>query len=216
MMSGSGFLPAGTWFINDAKSGPERFPRRGLDRHEAIWLPINFMAIGALRSLRKRGLRSADVAPLLRCYPRRGRVNPFLYSPGATAYTMGTLAMQLLLERISGTVGLSAGIVLSAHLLIRRSAEPNSSRSLLPWIERRMGAIVQGRSPDGSQCVPLHKPAVPSRVRVFPPTAAKGAARVGQGGDYTLHSRYQSPVLMIRQSGSTQLSSCAHAPKSKT
>ena len=116
-------ISSGTWFIDDAEA------RTGaiLDEDNpptAILAANNFMAIGALRALRERGRRvPEDVA--LACFddiPDAAEVDPFLTALAQPAYTMGTLAMQLLLERISGTFrGSPREIVLSSHLLVRRS-----------------------------------------------------------------------------------------------
>jgi DNA-binding LacI/PurR family transcriptional regulator len=50
------------------------------------------------------------------------QIDPFLTAMDQPAYTMGTLAMQLLLERITGKyTGTQREIVLSPRLRVRRS-----------------------------------------------------------------------------------------------
>ena len=116
-------ISSGTWFIEDAEA------RTGvildLDTPPtAILAANNFMAIGVLRSLRERGRRVPEDVALV-CFddiPDAAEVDPFLTVMAQPAYTMGTLAMQLLLERIGGTFrGSPREIVLSSQLLIRRS-----------------------------------------------------------------------------------------------
>jgi len=116
-------ISSGTWFVDDAET------RTGAildnDPPTAILAANNFMAIGALRALRERGLRVPEEVALV-CFddiPEAAEVDPFLTALAQPAYTMGTLAMQLLLERINGTVRDSPReIVLSSHLLVRRSS----------------------------------------------------------------------------------------------
>jgi LacI family transcriptional regulator len=116
-------ISSGTWFVDDARI------RTGAildhDPPTAILAANNFMAIGALRALRERGLRAPEEVALV-CFddiPEAAEVDPFLTALAQPAYTMGTLAMQLLLERINGTFRDSPReIVLSSHLLVRRSS----------------------------------------------------------------------------------------------
>ena len=116
-------ISSGTWFVDDAET------RTGAildnDPPTAILAANNFMAIGALRALRERGLRVPEDVALV-CFddiPEAAEVDPFLTALAQPAYTMGTLAMQLLLERINGTFRDSPReIVLSSHLLVRRSS----------------------------------------------------------------------------------------------
>jgi LacI family transcriptional regulator len=117
-------VSSGSWFIDDAHH------RAGalLDSEEwpdALVATNNFMAIGAFRALRERGLRvPVDVA--VACFDDivdAAEIDPFLTAISQPAYTMGTLAMQMLLERIAGTfLGEPREIVLESQLLARRSA----------------------------------------------------------------------------------------------
>jgi LacI family transcriptional regulator len=154
-------ISSGTWFIDDAEA------RTGAILDEdtpptAILAGNNFMAIGALRSMRRRGRRvPQDVA--LACFddiPDAAEVDPFLTALAQPAYTMGTLAMQLLLERISGTFRDSPReIALSSHLLIRRSCGAQLGDSAA-GVNVDFGAHGDGRSPDGLAVLPAGKSAV--------------------------------------------------------
>ncbi len=116
-------VSSGTWFIDDAERRVERL--LGDASCSAIVAANNFMAIGALRALRSSGRRvPQDVA--LACFDDvevAAEIDPFLTVMAQPAYTMGTLAMQLLLERIGGAYhGPTREIVLTPRLLVRRSS----------------------------------------------------------------------------------------------
>jgi LacI family transcriptional regulator len=116
-------VSSGTWFIDDAEARTGAILDADIPP-TAILAGNNFMAIGALRSLRGRDRRvPQDVA--LACFddiPDAAEVDPFLTALAQPAYTMGTLAMQLLMERIGGTFrGSPREIILSSDLLVRRS-----------------------------------------------------------------------------------------------
>src|SRR4051812_48237767 len=143
-------ISSGTWFVDDAEA------RTGailddVNPPTAILAANNFMAIGALRALRERGSRAPDDVALA-CFddiPDAAEVDPFLTALAQPAYTMGTLAMQLLLERIGGRFrGGPREIVLSSQLLVRRScgAEIAASR---PALLIRDPASRGTRSPEG-------------------------------------------------------------------
>jgi LacI family transcriptional regulator len=116
-------ISAGTWFIDDAHSRVgEILDER--ERPDAIVATNNFMAIGAFRALHERGLRVPnDIA--VACFDDivdAAEIDPFLTAMAQPAYTMGTLAMRLLQERIAGTYqGKPREIVLESQLLARRS-----------------------------------------------------------------------------------------------
>lgn len=116
-------VAAGTWFIDDAEARLLGLLKGGAT-FTAIFAANNFMAIGTLRALRRNGLRvPEDVA--LACFDDievAAEIDPFLTVMAQPAYTMGTLAMQLLLERIGDKpVGPPRDVVLSPQLLVRRS-----------------------------------------------------------------------------------------------
>lgn len=118
-----GLVSSGTWFVDDAASRTGNL----LDRTEAptaILATNNFMAIGALRALRERGMRVPDDLALVSFddVPDAAEIDPFLTALAQPAYTMGTIAMQLLLERIGGTFrGEPREVILAPKLLVRRS-----------------------------------------------------------------------------------------------
>jgi LacI family transcriptional regulator len=116
-------ISTGTWFIDDAHRRVGALLDEG-ERPDAIMATNNFMAIGAFRALRERGLRVPDDVAVA-CFDDIGdaaEIDPFLTAMAQPAYTMGTLAMQLLLERIAGTnLGEPREIVLESQLLARRS-----------------------------------------------------------------------------------------------
>lgn len=124
----------GTWFIDDAA---ERTERLLVDApgFTAIFAANNFMAIGALRALRRHGQRVPDDIALV-CFDDveiAAEIDPFLTVMAQPAYTMGTLAAQLLLERMSGRfTGSARELVLTPSLLVRRScgAEAMGDRAL--------------------------------------------------------------------------------------
>jgi LacI family transcriptional regulator len=116
-------ISAGTWFIDDAETRVSTL----LDRRRslsAIVAANNFMAIGALRALRRRGIQVPETVAIV-CYDDievAAEIDPFLTVMAQPAYTMGTLAMQLLLERIGGKYnGPPRQVVLAPRLLVRRS-----------------------------------------------------------------------------------------------
>jgi LacI family transcriptional regulator len=116
-------ITAGTWFIEDAEARVNALLER---KHPftAIVAANNFMAIGALRALRLHDLRVPDDVALV-CVDDvavAAEIDPFLTVMAQPAYTMGTLAMRLLLERINGTFkGEPREVVLAPRLLVRRS-----------------------------------------------------------------------------------------------
>jgi LacI family transcriptional regulator len=116
-------LSAGTWFIDDAEARAGAI-LEAAEPPTAIVAANNFMAIGALRALRKRELRVPDDVALASFddIEDAAEIDPFLTALSQPAYTIGTIAMQLLLERIAGTfTGAPREIVLSPRLLVRRS-----------------------------------------------------------------------------------------------
>ena len=113
----------GTWFADDAAL------RTGalLDAPAtptAILAANTFMAIGALRALRQRGLHVPDDVALA-CFDDiedAAEIEPFLTALAQPAYTMGEVAMRFLLDRISGEYdGAAREVVLPPSLLVRRS-----------------------------------------------------------------------------------------------
>ncbi len=121
-------ISAGTWFIEDAE-------RRAKDLvavkapFTAILAANNFMAIGVLRALRRAGIRVPEDVALV-CFDdleQAAEIDPFLTVMAQPAYTMGTLAMQLLVERIDRRhQGPPRALTLAPRLLVRRSCGTRS------------------------------------------------------------------------------------------
>ena len=116
-------LSSGTWFIEDAELRVNRM----LDSKvpvTAIFGANNFMAIGALRALRNRGLCVPDDVAVVSFddVEVAADIFPFLTVMSQPAYSMGKLAMSLLLERIEGKyTGEPRELVLTPRLTIRKS-----------------------------------------------------------------------------------------------
>jgi len=116
-------LSSGTWFIEDAEARVNRM----LDSKvpvTAIFGANNFMAIGALRALRSRGLRVPEDLALVSFddVEVAADINPFLTVMAQPAYSMGKLAMSFLLERIERKyLGEPRELVLTPRLTVRTS-----------------------------------------------------------------------------------------------
>jgi len=117
------WISHGTWFIEDAEARVERLLSEA-PGFTAIFAANNFMAIGALRALRRHGKEVPNDVALV-CFDdiaAASEIDPFLTVMSQPAYTMGTLSAQLLLERISGArTGPPRQISLGSEFLIRRS-----------------------------------------------------------------------------------------------
>jgi LacI family transcriptional regulator len=116
-------ISAGTWFIEDAETRVTDLLSREVPI-TAIFGANNFMAIGALRALRRHGLRVPEDVALVSFddVEIAAEIDPFLTVMAQPAYSMGTLAMGLLLERISGQYdGMTRELVLTPRLTVRRS-----------------------------------------------------------------------------------------------
>ncbi|MEA2528516.1 MAG: LacI family transcriptional regulator [Thermomicrobiales bacterium] len=117
------WISHGTWFIDDAEARTDRVLTEA-PGFTAIFAANNFMAIGALRALRRHGRRVPEDMALV-CFDDvevAAEIDPFLTVMAQPAYTMGTLAAQLLLERINGRfTGPAREVVLTPRLLVRRS-----------------------------------------------------------------------------------------------
>jgi LacI family transcriptional regulator len=134
-------ISSGAWFIDDAERRTSALLAAGRPI-TAILAANNFMAIGALRALRQRGLRVPEEIALA-CFDdieQAAEIEPFLTVMAQPAYTMGTLAMQMLLERMGGHErGGRREIVLASHLVIRRSSGARDARPV------QSGAVGNGR-----------------------------------------------------------------------
>jgi LacI family transcriptional regulator len=117
------WMSRGTWFIEDAEERTRRLWSEA-PGFTAIFAANNFMAIGALRALRRLGVGVPNDLALV-CFDdveAAADIDPFLTVMSQPAYTMGTLSTQLLLERVNGKfAGPFREIVLTPSLLLRRS-----------------------------------------------------------------------------------------------
>lgn len=94
----------------------------------AIFATNNFLAVGALRAIRDRGLKVPKDISIV-CFddvPLASLIYPFLTIVAQSPYIMGKLATQILLERISGEEKTTQHqhIVLMPNLIIRESCAP--------------------------------------------------------------------------------------------
>lgn len=119
----SRYLSSGTWFIEDAEARTERLLSQKLPI-SAIFGANNFMAVGALRALRRQGIRVPEDVALVSFddVEIAAEIDPFLTVMAQPAYSMGTLAMNLLLERVERKFqGPPREVVLPPQLIVRRS-----------------------------------------------------------------------------------------------
>lgn len=91
---------------------------------QAIIAANNYVGVGALIALRRHGLRVPnDVA--LACFDDieiAAQIDPFLTVVAQPAYEMGTIAMDLLLDRMQGFAGPTRERVLPTEMIVRRSS----------------------------------------------------------------------------------------------
>lgn len=139
----------GDWFIEDAERRVELMLGSGVP-FTAVFGANNFMAIGALRALRRRGLRVPEDVALVSFddIEIAAEIDPFLTVMAQPAYAMGRLAMNMLLERIGGKYdGAARDLVLTPKLVVRRScgsAMPAAADRAEPSVPRPAAS----RSPD--------------------------------------------------------------------
>ncbi|MEA3344851.1 MAG: substrate-binding domain-containing protein [Chloroflexota bacterium] len=93
-------------------------------RPTALFAGNNFIAIGALTALRERGIEVPDEMALVTFdeIPQLSAVYPFLTVAAQPAYDMGTIATELLLERLDGEREGNREVVLETELILRRSS----------------------------------------------------------------------------------------------
>ncbi len=96
-------------------------------RPTALFAVNNFIAIGALRALRRMGLAVPKECSLVGFddLPSALVPDPFLTVASQPAYDMGVLAGQRLIGRLEGTItGPQSDMVLPTKLIVRRSSGP--------------------------------------------------------------------------------------------
>jgi LacI family transcriptional regulator len=145
-------VSSGAWFIDDAERRTSALLDSGR-RFTAILAANNFMAIGALRALRRRGCRVPDEVALA-CFDdveQAADIDPFLTVMAQPAYRMGTIAMDLLLERMDGQRHEPRReVVLSSQLVIRRSSGPPRDADPGPIGARKEAAGTEAAKVNGS------------------------------------------------------------------
>lgn len=104
-------------------------------RPSAIFAVNNLTAVGAIRAIRDRGLRVPDDVAVV-CFDDielAALLDPFLTVMAQPAETFGTLAAQLLIDRIAGrATGRRRRVVLPADLIVRASCGANHHAAVLP------------------------------------------------------------------------------------
>lgn len=109
-------------------------------RPSAVFAATNFIAIGVMEAAMKAGLRVPEDIALV-CFddiPLASHFYPFLTIVAQPAYEIGTKAMELLLEQLSGNVRCrEREVVLETELIVRESCGqylrtlPTSGRTML-------------------------------------------------------------------------------------
>jgi DNA-binding LacI/PurR family transcriptional regulator len=116
----------GPWFIEDAERRVDALIASG-QRFTAIVAANLYMAIGARRALRKARIRIPEDVSLVSFndHDVAAELSPFLTALSQPIYSMGRIAMGLLLDRISGAYsGESRDVILSPSLVVRYSFGP--------------------------------------------------------------------------------------------
>lgn len=94
-------------------------------RPTAIFAGNNFIAVGVLRAFRETGLSVPDELALVAFddLPPTYVIDPFLTVAAQSAYEMGQIATQLLLQRMTGrSTGASQEVLLPTQLIVRESS----------------------------------------------------------------------------------------------
>ncbi len=114
-------------------------------RPTAIFAANNFIAFGAMRSLRDAGLRVPEEISIVAFddLPAAWLSDPFLTVVDQPAYEIGRRGAELLLSRVDGTVsGPGREVVLPSALIVRRSSGPPRTRSAgTPDIAPQLAAV---------------------------------------------------------------------------
>jgi LacI family transcriptional regulator len=100
-------------------------------RPTAIFAANNFIAFGAMRSLRDAGFRVPEDVSIVAFddLPVAWLSDPFMTVVDQPAYEIGRRAAELLLSRLDGTIsGPGREVVLPSELIVRRSSGPPCTR----------------------------------------------------------------------------------------
>lgn len=96
-------------------------------RPTAVFAANNFLAVGLIEALRRRGLSVPDDLSVV-CFDDLGlasALDPFLTVAAQPAYQFGYMGMQLLIERIEkGPDAERRKIIFPSELIVRKSAKP--------------------------------------------------------------------------------------------
>jgi LacI family transcriptional regulator len=114
----------GPWQVDNAEQRVDELIEGGVD-FSAIIGANSAMSVGAMRSLRKHGLQVPSDKALAGFddVELASDLDPFLTVLTQPAYTMGTFAMNMLLERMGDRhVGPPRDVVLAPWLIVRRSS----------------------------------------------------------------------------------------------
>jgi LacI family transcriptional regulator len=93
----------------------------------AIFACNNFLALGAIRALREKGVRIPEDVALVSFddIEIASVIHPFLTAVTQPAYTIGTIATEILIDRIEGRIGKDSDsgktVVLQTELIVRES-----------------------------------------------------------------------------------------------
>jgi LacI family transcriptional regulator len=104
-------------------------------RPTAIFAANNFIAFGAMRSLRDAGFRVPEDMSIVAFddLPVAWLSDPFMTVVDQPAYEIGRRAAELLLSRLDGTIsGPGREVVLPSELIVRRSSGPPRPRPAAP------------------------------------------------------------------------------------
>lgn len=113
----------GPWFVEDADRRVEEMLSNGVKFSAVIGANI-FMTVGSIRALRRRGLIVPDDIALVSFndLDLAAEIDPFLTALSQPIYTMGRIAMGLLIDRIQQKDSQSVrDVKLEPSLIVRRS-----------------------------------------------------------------------------------------------
>jgi LacI family transcriptional regulator len=134
-------------------------------RPTAIFAANNFIAFGAMRSLREAGLRVPEDVSIVAFddLPVAWLSDPFMTVVDQPAYEIGRRGAELLLARLDGTIsGPGRDVVLPSELRIRRSSAPPRDRSAAtPETTPQLAAVAAGRTPPHIVSTPISESVSP-------------------------------------------------------
>jgi len=101
----------------------------------AIIAGSNFIAVGTIKAARELGIKIPQKLALVSFddIPLASEMFPFLTVAAQPVYSIGTIAANLLLERIRGHVRETRDVVLQPELIVRYSCGANKPSSVFPF-----------------------------------------------------------------------------------